>query len=223
MKCPYPDCQKDYNDSEWQAWFDDYVNRTTLGHSGEDVIAGLSQHERETLNRAFITSKYCRFCHRLFHDFYVGNQVDGYKNNNEFIASYPYSRTNFKAVGVPKKIRDIFDEAQRCRGTGALIGTSACLRKTIYTLCDELSVSGADYKEKINNLPIDQTYQELLRQIKFLGDNVNHETGEQIYSKEEIDTAIEALPILIDLLYRDDEIISEAGKLLSRVRSKNTK
>jgi len=118
-------------------------------------------------------------------------------------------------------LRRSIDEQRK--SVGALVGASSCLRKCIYAVCDDLKLEGTDYKEKIVNLPVTKMqYKELLKQVKFLGDNMTKPSG-IVYSKEEIDISLEVLPIVLDDLYSTDERISSAEKLLAKIRSKNPK
>lgn len=175
------------------------------------------------LNRLNVTSRQCRFCGRLFHDVSIANEDwnrDGSVDETpQFIASWPSSKTKFESTGIPKAVLDTFNEAERCRGVGALIGASACLRRCVYTVCDDLGVEGRDYKEKIAALPVNKAvYRDLLRQVKFLGDHMTKPDGNE-YTKEEIDLALEVLPLVIDDLYGTDEKVSLAQKILAKVSS----
>lgn len=218
MKCPYSECQKDYNDESWEKAYDGFID--PKGFVG-------SKNEEALLNRLYIITRKCRFCHNYFHEVFVGHQnyenEYPYKKNQpelEFLISYPNSKTKFEAIGIPKNIRDFFNEAERCRSVGSLTGAGACLRKTVYALCDSKNVAGTDYKDKIVNLPIKDAYKQLLKQIKWLGDNTTKPQGTE-YDKNEIDMAINILPFVIDELYLKDEQVEKANKLLGMVRSKS--
>jgi len=214
MKCPYIDCRKDYNDEAWPKVNDGWINPTGFGSS---------INERKLDNRIYIVSRRCRFCHKLFHDLFVGNENFD-KNWNEInptlelLVSYPVSKTKFESKGIPKKVLEAFNEAERCRSVGSLTGAGSCLRKSVYTLCDVREVTGADYREKISNLPVKEIYKELLKQIKWLGDNTT-KPGEEKYTIEMVDVALEILPILIDDMYLKDEKANEASTLLAKARS----
>lgn len=208
MNCPYPKCQKDYNDESWPKVFEGFINPKDFGGS---II------EEENLNRVYLITRRCRFCHQYFHEVFIAQEKDN-DIKSEFLISYPSSKTQFEARGIPQNIRDHFNEAERCRSVGSITGTGACLRKSIYALCDDKNATGADYKEKITNLPIKETYKELLKQIKWLGDNTT-KPGEEKYTKEMVDEALEILPFIIDELYLKDDQVDKAAKLLSKARS----
>lgn len=139
-------------------------------------------------------------------------------NTKELLFTFPSSKTKFEAKKIPKNIKDAFSEAERCRSIGSLSGVGACLRKTIYMICDDQQVSGDDYRKKIGNLPFKGGYKELLKQIKFLGDNTT-KPGEEKYVMKDADLALDVLPILIEELYAKDEKIDEVEKILAKVRS----
>jgi len=216
MQCPYLDCRKDYNDS-WPKVFESWINPADWGGS----IA-----ESESTERIYLKSRRCRFCHRLFHEVYVGH--NNYKDSwieveptLELLVTYPVAKTKFEAMTVPKEIVDAFNEAERCRSVGSLTGSGGGLRKAIYALCDAQLVEGSDYREKISNLQVKDVYKELLKQIKWLGDNTT-KPGEEKYTIDMVDVAIEILPILIDDIYLKDEKAHQATKLLAKARSFNT-
>lgn len=225
MRCPYPDCQKDYNQADWEDVYRDYVN--PHDYSGTPA-------ETHRLNRVHIISRNCRFCHQYFHEIFVGHPNPKSWNDTtmvweavpptlELVATYPAAKTSFKSRAVPKDIREAFHEAERCRSIGAMTGVAACLRKTVYAVCDNLGVSGTDYREKISNLPLSgEVYKELLKQIKFIGDN-GTKPGGDTYSPEQVDSALTVLPVVIDKLYEQDEKIEEAQKALAAARSKAVK
>jgi hypothetical protein len=218
MKCPYPDCQKDYNDKDWPKVWEDFVTPPNFCGS----IA-----ERSFYNRIYLVSRKCRFCGQFFHEVYVGkdkfDKEEAFKclgRDLEFLCSYPVSKTRFTSPNIPKKVRDAFNEAESCRSIGSLTGAGACLRKAIYALCDDKKAQGEDYRKKILNLPVKNTYKELLRQVKWLGDSTTKPEGEG-YTMEMVDGALEILPVVIDELYAKDERAEKVAKLLAKVRSQN--
>jgi len=120
---------------------------------------------------------------------------------------------------LPVKIKGYFNEAERCRAIGSITGSGACLRKTVYAICDDKKTTGSDYKEKIGNLDVKGRYQELLKQIKWLGDNTT-KPGDEKYTLADVDLALEILPLLVEELYLKDEKIDEVEKVLSKVRTR---
>lgn len=101
-----------------------------------------------------------------------------------------------------------------------MTGVAACLRKTVYAICDDLRATGDNYRAQISNLPISgEVYKELLKQVKFLGDN-GTKPGGDTYTSDQVDAALTVLPVVIDKLYEQDEKIEEAEKALAAARSK---
>lgn len=216
MKCPYPDCRKDYNDDSWFRIMDQWIDPRG---------AQESKSEREFHNRLYVITRECRFCGQFFHEVFVGHENfdedhDEIDPTLEPLVTFPVAKTKFEAKNVPKEEVNAFQEAERCRSVGSLTGTGGCLRKAVYALCDDKKVSGGDYREKISNLPVKEEYKELLKQIKWIGDNTT-KPGEEKYTMKMIDVAIEILPILIDDMYIKDEKTAEATRLLAKARSAN--
>ncbi len=206
MKCPYHDCQKDFN-PEW-GLNDEYIMPTSFSEDGDGL---------------WIETATCRFCKRKFHFIYQSKEIQNEfgrtdAEQGELIFTFPSSKTKFTAKKLPKSIKDNFNEAERCRSIGSLTGVGACLRKTIYSICDDKGVEGRDYREKIGELPVKGKYKDLLKQIKWLGDTTT-KPGSEKYTVKEVDLAIEILPLIIEELYSKDEKIEEVEKILSRVNS----
>jgi hypothetical protein len=218
MRCPYPNCQKDYNDS-WPKLQEGWLSPGGIGWS---------IHEKELHHRLYVITRRCRFCGELFHDVSVGHEnfedhTKGFEKKEstlESLGQYPVSKTKFEAKTIPANILASFHEAERCRAAGSLTGSGACLRKTVYELCDGQNVVGANYREKIEQLPVKDGYKELLKQIKWLGDNTT-KPGEEKYTMKMVDAALEILPIIIDDIYRGTEKEEEIARLLAKARSAN--
>jgi hypothetical protein len=208
MKCPYHDCQKDFN-PKWGSE-DKIVYPTAKSDDGDGL---------------WIETFTCRFCGRQFHEVYrskkeLDEQTANYNTKRaELLFIFPSTRTKFESKTIPQKIKSHFNEAERCRSIGTLTGVGACLRKTIYAICDDKKVEGADYREKIGNLPVKGKYQDLLKQIKWLGDNTT-KPGDEKYSMKDAELALQILPLLIEEIYAKDEKIEEVEKLLANIRSK---
>lgn len=210
MKCPYHDCAKDFN-PDW-------------GSTDEPIYATLHSKEGDGL---LILTFTCRFCLRKFHDIYRHKAVKKPNSSTvysreELLFSFPSSKTKFDSKKIPAVVKESFNEAERCRSIGSLTGTGACLRKTVYSICDDKKVAGKDYREKIANLPVSGKYQQLLKQIKWLGDKIT-KPGIESYGLKDTDLAIEILPLIIDKLYAEDEKVESVEKILAKVRSNKLK
>lgn len=135
----------------------------------------------------------------------------------DLIFQYPFQKTVFNITGISIKIKESLNEAERCFSVGARNGTTACLRKCIYAICDDRKVEGADYSKKIEKLfPLKNEFSELAKQIKWLGDNHMHNVNEEKYTKEHIEKAIEVMPLIIREIYGNDEKIKEVKNLLNQ-------
>lgn len=210
-KCPYHDCQRDFN-QEWGS-DRDLVYPTKSSSDGDGL---------------WIESYQCKFCSRKFHEIYrakyilekdkIGRDVVN-TLRGELLFTFPSVKTQFTSKNIPSQIKNFFNEAERCRSIGSLTGVGACLRKTIYAICDHKGVDGTDYREKISKLPVNGKYQELLKQIKWLGDNTT-KPGDEKYTLVEADLALEILPVLMEELFSKDEKIDQINKILSKVKSK---
>ncbi|MFA5800238.1 MAG: hypothetical protein WC840_04740 [Candidatus Peribacteraceae bacterium] len=85
----------------------------------------------------------------------------------------------------------------------------------------DVGVADANYREKIDALPTNKTeYKELLKQVKFLGDNMTKPSGTE-YTKEQIDLALEVLPLALDDIYATDAKVVQAQRILAKVSSSN--
>ncbi|MBP9817882.1 DUF4145 domain-containing protein [Candidatus Shapirobacteria bacterium] len=208
MKCPYHDCQKDFN-PEWGTDVA-HVHPTKFSDDGDGL---------------WIETAECKFCNRQFHQIFRSRkqEVDGEQYprtfRKELLFTFPSVRTTFVSKTLPLKIKEYFNEAERCRSIGSITGAGACLRKTVYAICDDKGVIGKDYREKIVNLDVKGKYQELLTQIKWLGDNTT-KPGDEKYTLNDIDLGLEILPLLIEEMYLKDEKIDAVDKILSKVRSR---
>jgi len=208
MKCPYHDCQKDYNPN----W----------GSNTETISPTSNCKDGDGL---WIETAECRFCERRFHEIFRAKYIKGERKGfpktaqKELLFTFPSTKTKFEAKKIPKNIESSFNEAERCKSVGSLTGIGACLRKTIYAICDDKKTNGKDYRERINSLPVKGKYQDLLKQIKWLGDKTT-KPGEEKYTMADATLALEILPILMEELYAKDEKIENVEKILAKVKSR---
>lgn len=103
MRCPYPECQKGYNE-KWPDAYNDYVNPDDFGGS----VA-----ENQSQERVYIVTRRCHFCHKYFREIYVGHENPSVWNENikqwaktigtyQHLATYPTSKTSFRAKRFPR-------------------------------------------------------------------------------------------------------------------------
>jgi hypothetical protein len=215
-KCPH--CEKDINPdwgkSETQVISSDKENLfykiIPCLHCEENVFQ---------LYKGFLSSDRKRWLSEAG-AFGTKNLPEGWNEKPKLIFQYPSPTTKIGASGVPREIKDYFNEAEKCFSVGAFNGAADCLRSCIYELCVALKAEGKDYKEKITNLfPPNDSYAELARQVKWLGDNHAHNKREN-YTPEDVATAITSVPLIIREIYSRP---SKAKELANALRKPNSK
>lgn len=246
MKCPHSDCKKDFNIDWWfkklfipDEYFIEIVNfkndlsiasqpKFNLFEYSNNVwkVSSIDIREPKNLDKndkLKIHVYKCEHCYKYFYKIFSINFDDsGDIFEEKLIFEFPTTKIKFKSKKIPSEILNCFDEAQRCRSIWWLIWTWACLRKTVYILCDLNWVIWKDYAEKIENLPINnEDYKDFLTHIKWLWDDLLHIVWNEKYWKWEIDLTLELLPHIIEDIYKkEDDTIKEANKLLQIIRSK---
>ena len=231
FKCPH--CNRDCHSDD----------RVDAGVIPEDI--GLEKTEGEhggivakTPEIIAYQAYQCRFCENVFCNFFKSRKIHRVAPGvpwseavhqektteiklGEKIFSYPTSGLGFTADSVPENIQKTFEEALKCFSVGSNLGTATCLRRCVYELCDDQEASGEHYAQKIINLKIDQDT-ELLQHIKWLGDDFAHE-GPDAFDSDMVEKAVEVTRIIIEDIYRKDELKEEAAKVLKRGRTKQVK
>ena len=114
---------------------------------------------------------------------------------------------------IPERIRRYYLEAIRAYNFGLRDSASIMCRKVIYELCDKQKATGRDYKEKISNLGLDKRITDPLLNIKNIGDETVHSTG---WDDETIRRAIDALGIIIDMVYVQEQRIKDFSRHYSK-------
>lgn len=146
--------------------------------------------------------------------------VSGYHNTEPVILfQYPsryYNLPNY----IPQKILDYYKEAIQAYDFNLLNSASVMCRKAIYEICDKNSTKGKNYKEKIKSLGLDKRITDPLLNIKTIGDDTVHATG---WDAETILKSIEALGIIIDMIYTQEERIKSYSKHFSKKKQENKK
>jgi len=110
---------------------------------------------------------------------------------------------------IPENIRKHYKEAVDACSFGLKSAASVMCRKVVYEICDIQGVEGRDYKEKIHNLGFDKRITDPLLNIKNIGDETVHAKGWDI---ETIQKAIDALGIIIDMMYTQENRIKAFSK-----------
>lgn len=125
------------------------------------------------------------------------------KVDNIILFQYPSGKSELPDY-IPEGIRKYYKEAIEAYNFGLLNSASIMCRKVIYELCDKKKSSGSNYKEKIKNLGLDKRITDPLLNIKNIGDDTVHAKG---WDKKTIEKAIDALGIIINMVYIQEERI----------------
>lgn len=137
----------------------------------------------------------------------------GYERAGSLILfQYPSGKSELPNY-IPEKIRRYYKEAIEAYNFGLLNSASVMCRKVIYELCDRQKVSGKDYKEKIKNLGLDKRITDPLLNIKSIGDDTVHAIG---WDKGTIEKALDALGIIINMIYIQEERIKDFSKAYTK-------
>lgn len=138
---------------------------------------------------------------------------NGYQNIDDLVYFQYPSRYYELPSYIPQKIANYYREAIQAYDFGLLNSASIMCRKTIYEICDKNKANGRDYKEKIKDLGLDKRITDPLLNIKSIGDDTVHATG---WDVETVFKSIEALGIIIDMIYTQEERIKAYSKHFSR-------
>ncbi len=131
---------------------------------------------------------------------------------DELIFQYPADQVELPNY-IPNNLRKYFKEAVEAFSFGLLNSASVMCRKVVYELCDKKAVSEDDYKQKISNLGLDKRITDPLLNIKNIGDETVHAQG---WDAVTIGKAIEALRIILDMIYIQEERIKDFTKHYSK-------
>ncbi|MDO8240966.1 MAG: DUF4145 domain-containing protein [Candidatus Moranbacteria bacterium] len=155
----------------------------------------------------------CNGCDDITYIKRVSSTIMHYQSRpteNELISlmQYPAER-DFLPEYINGNIRKFYLEAVEAYNFGLLNSASAMCRRTIYEICDKKKVAGKDYGEKIKNLGLDKRITDPLLNIKNIGDDSLHATG---WNADTVKKAIDALGLIIDLMYVAEEKIKDFSK-----------
>lgn len=136
---------------------------------------------------------------------------------------------------IPKKMRQLVDEAQECKKANLKIGASACLRKLIYTLLsDQLNKKAGkenvslkdlgyehysdcikDFKEYHPNLTV---FIEPLEDITGITSDQVHENSWDEISSKDIEICLVSIKDLLDELYVQPAILKERRDAILKMK-----
>jgi len=107
-------------------------------------------------------------------------------------------------LSVPKRIRDSFDEANRCMSVRAFNGAALLARRAVEALCDELGAGGRTLNEKLEDSKASGLLNDQLFNwstvVRRVGNAGAHETSKQMSREDAVD-GLKFLEALIDYHY----------------------
>lgn len=108
---------------------------------------------------------------------------------------------------IPRKFRDLIDEAEKCIQNNCLTGASACIRKTIYEFLLQENATGNNYDEKIKSLKgkyktLDDSYIDMISGIQgIMCDQVHESTVYENFTSKQAKGYIEILKEIFNHFY----------------------
>lgn len=144
---------------------------------------------------------------------YLFKKPEDFELDSLFFYSVP---TSFFALDsrIPKKLRELFIEAEGCLKSNYLTGSSVCIRKIIYELAILESAEGENYDERIKSLKIKRTdvepeYFDTLLTIQQLTSDKVHEESYDGWENKHIKMLLSTLGEILTLMYVIPEIRKE--------------
>lgn len=135
---------------------------------------------------------------------------------------------------IPRRLRELVEEAEKCVQNNCLVGASACVRKTIYEFLIEEKAAGGSYEEKIKSLKgkyrtLEDDYIDILFSIQgIMCDQVHEASIHESFDIPEAKAYIEVLKEIFRQVYvlpqeaseQKTKIAALAGKI--KGQRKNT-
>jgi hypothetical protein len=133
---------------------------------------------------------------------------------------------------VPRNLRNLIFEAEKCRQANALVGSSACIRKSIYELLlsqnaiitDDTS-NKSNYKESIKSLKkilpfVTEELFDILSQIQELSSEHIHEGSWESWDSKTIKMLIELMKQILNEIYVIPEEKKAGLKFVNELKTK---
>lgn len=126
--------------------------------------------------------------------------------DDEIIMSIP---TSFFTIDerIPRKLRDLINEAEKCIQNNCLTGASACIRKSIYEFLLKEKAKGSSYEEKMKSLKgkykmVDDDHIDILSAMQgIMCDQVHESSIHDSFSSKEAKAYIELLKDVFNQVY----------------------
>lgn len=127
-------------------------------------------------------------------------------DDNNMILHIP---TSFFTIDerIPRKFRELIEEAEKCIQNNCLTGASACIRKTIYEFLLQENATGNNYDEKIKSLKgrhktLDDNYIDMISGIQgIMCDQVHESTIYEKFTSQQAKGYIEILKEIFNHFY----------------------
>lgn len=168
------------------------------------------------------------YCKQTYNS-YIKNKLSFYYDNEDvknttcvdenIILSIP---TSFFTIDdrIPKKLRELINEAEKCVQNNCITGASACIRKTIYEFLLIANAQGNSYEEKIKSLKniyktVENEYMDILSKIQgIMCDQVHENTIYNNFKTNEAKAYIELLKEIFNQVYViPDELKKKKSKI----------
>lgn len=135
---------------------------------------------------------------------------------------------------IPKKLRELINEAEKCIQNNCMTGASACIRKTIYEFLLDQNAQGQSYNDKIKSLKnryktLDNAYIDMISGIQgIMCDQVHEKSVYESFKSNEAKVYIEILKEIFNSVYvipqETNDRKQEINKLYSQIsNSRNNK
>ena len=154
----------------------------------------------------------------------LAQEETGKKIDDLIIYSIP---TSFFTLDtrIPRKIRELMQEAEGCRKSNFIVGATACIRKAIYETLEKASAAGDEYEERIKDLKniydhVHPDYIDHLAAVQDISCNNLHEDSSTSWDKKTIDYLIELTKIILNEIYVTPAERNENSKTLQELRKK---
>lgn len=148
--------------------------------------------------------------------------------DEEIIFSYPTSSFTLDE-NIPKKIRDLIEESERCLNLNALTWSSACLRKAIYTFIEiencrvekfpwRIDFAGSLDKLK-NKYPLLINFLSELGNIQELTSDLVHESSWKEWNSEKLKFLIALTKKILEKVYVEPKSHDEDIRILNNLKN----
>lgn len=149
------------------------------------------------------------------------NEIYPICEDNSIILSIP---TSFFTIDerIPKVLRDLIHESEKCIQNNCLTGASACIRKAIYEFLVKENAQGDSYDEKMKSLKgkymmVDDDHIDILVNIQgIMCDKVHEASINQNFTSQEAKAYLELLKTIFNQVYVIPQELKEQKNKVSQ-------